>query len=206
MAKNVPRCRSSNTENPNPTLFRDLDDGGVISYVEYLFLLSLLTRPQSGFRIAFDLIDVSAEGTIIKDEFSRVSIRIMQIYKLMLDQSKTMMCIQFCQLGLSKKKQLIGEAEVANLLLTTLSVHFFGVTGERPLTFGQFSTFLKNFQREMLLTEFLEYSRGLEHISIQDFSEILLKYTTLSNEVRHSEIKLNYCRKRLFLGEGSLLD
>jgi hypothetical protein len=33
-----------------PCLFRKLGDNGLISYTEYLFLLSLLTRPKNGFK------------------------------------------------------------------------------------------------------------------------------------------------------------
>ena len=55
------------TETPeNPNLFRKLNDSGLISYMEYLFLMALLTKPKSGFRIAFDLIDVSEENTIVR--------------------------------------------------------------------------------------------------------------------------------------------
>jgi hypothetical protein len=71
-SQTVPKLKEEINDDPRPRLFRDLDENGIISYVEYLFLLSLLTRPQSGFRIAFDLIDTSEEGIIVKEEFSRV--------------------------------------------------------------------------------------------------------------------------------------
>ena len=50
----VPRIYSEMTVNEalseNPQLFRSLGAHGIISYSEYLFLLSLLTRPKRGLR------------------------------------------------------------------------------------------------------------------------------------------------------------
>ncbi|KAL5274397.1 MICU3 family protein [Megaselia abdita] len=53
----------------SPTMFRDLRDKGIISYTEYLFLLSILTKPQSGFRIAFNMFDTDGNQRVDKNEF-----------------------------------------------------------------------------------------------------------------------------------------
>lgn len=50
-------------------LFRNLRDRGIISYTEYLFLLSVLTKPQSGFRIAFNMFDTDGNQRVDKEEF-----------------------------------------------------------------------------------------------------------------------------------------
>ncbi|XP_039430836.1 calcium uptake protein 3, mitochondrial isoform X2 [Culex pipiens pallens] len=50
-------------------LFRSLRDKGIISYTEYLFLLSVLTKPHSGFRIAFNMFDTDGNSRVDKDEF-----------------------------------------------------------------------------------------------------------------------------------------
>ncbi|XP_029834709.2 calcium uptake protein 2, mitochondrial isoform X3 [Ixodes scapularis] len=50
-------------------LFRNLRDNGIISYTEYLFLLSVLTKPQSGFRIAFNMFDTDGNQRVDKEEF-----------------------------------------------------------------------------------------------------------------------------------------
>jgi len=49
--------------------FRDLRDQGIISYTEYLFLLSILTKPKSGFRIAFNMFDTDGNARVDKNEF-----------------------------------------------------------------------------------------------------------------------------------------
>ncbi|KAM6384102.1 calcium uptake protein 2, mitochondrial isoform 2-T2 [Alca torda] len=54
---------------PGPTFFRDLGDKGLISYAEYLFLLTILTKPQTGFRIAFKMLDTDGNEQVEKKEF-----------------------------------------------------------------------------------------------------------------------------------------
>jgi len=53
--------------------FRDLQDRGIISYTEYLFLLSILTKPKSGFHIAFNMFDTDGNAVVDKEEFMVVS-------------------------------------------------------------------------------------------------------------------------------------
>ncbi|XP_008545028.1 calcium uptake protein 3, mitochondrial isoform X1 [Microplitis demolitor] len=53
----------------NSHMFRNLKDKGIISYTEYLFLLSILTKPQTGFRIAFNMFDTDGNEIVDKNEF-----------------------------------------------------------------------------------------------------------------------------------------
>ncbi|XP_053258373.1 calcium uptake protein 3, mitochondrial isoform X1 [Podarcis raffonei] len=50
-------------------LFRNLQEKGVISYTEYLFLLCILTKPHAGFRIAFNMFDTDGNEMVDKKEF-----------------------------------------------------------------------------------------------------------------------------------------
>ncbi|XP_043282868.1 calcium uptake protein 3, mitochondrial isoform X2 [Venturia canescens] len=50
-------------------MFRNLRDKGILSYTEYLFLLSILTKPQTGFRIAFNMFDTDGNERVDKNEF-----------------------------------------------------------------------------------------------------------------------------------------
>lgn len=52
-----------------PTFFRDLGDKGLISYTEYLFLLTILTKPHTGFRVAFQMLNADGDETVEKNEF-----------------------------------------------------------------------------------------------------------------------------------------
>merc|ERR1719222_1407248 len=55
--------------NNSSSLFRGLGNKGLISYSEYLFLLTILIKPQSGFKIAFAMLDQDGNQRIDKDEF-----------------------------------------------------------------------------------------------------------------------------------------
>lgn len=89
----------------SPQMFRTLRDKGIISYTEYLFLLSILTskllrclkavwfglrwlicgsilslslcltEPKSGFQIAFNMFDTDGNQRVDKNEFLVVSIQ-----------------------------------------------------------------------------------------------------------------------------------
>ncbi|XP_022216203.2 calcium uptake protein 3, mitochondrial isoform X8 [Drosophila obscura] len=62
--ENTPALKKGSTR-----LFRNLRDKGIVSYTEYLFLLSILTKPKSGFRIAFNMFDTDGNQRVDKDEF-----------------------------------------------------------------------------------------------------------------------------------------
>uniref|UniRef100_A0A3Q2HND0 Mitochondrial calcium uptake 2 n=1 Tax=Equus caballus TaxID=9796 RepID=A0A3Q2HND0_HORSE len=51
------------------TFFRDLGDKGLISYTEYLFLLTILTKPHTGFHVAFKMLDADGDEMVEKKEF-----------------------------------------------------------------------------------------------------------------------------------------
>ena len=50
-------------------LFRSLGNKGIIAYTEYLFLLTILIKPFSGFKIAFCMLDQDGNERIDKEEF-----------------------------------------------------------------------------------------------------------------------------------------
>ncbi|XP_029415470.1 calcium uptake protein 2, mitochondrial [Nannospalax galili] len=54
------------------TFFRDLGDKGVISYTEYLFLLTILTKPHTGFHVAFKMLDADGNEMIERKEFFKL--------------------------------------------------------------------------------------------------------------------------------------
>ncbi|XP_043189084.1 calcium uptake protein 3, mitochondrial-like isoform X2 [Amphibalanus amphitrite] len=72
----TPRASKSTTH-----MFRDLHDTGIISYTEYLFLLSVLTKPATGFRIAFNMFDTDGNERVSRTEFL-VILRLMALNML----------------------------------------------------------------------------------------------------------------------------
>ncbi|XP_076378257.1 calcium uptake protein 3, mitochondrial isoform X1 [Megalopta genalis] len=64
MRNSIPTLRHG-----SPHMLRNLRDKGIISYTEYLFLLSILTKPNTGFRIAFNMFDTDGNERVDKTEF-----------------------------------------------------------------------------------------------------------------------------------------
>ncbi|XP_052868434.1 calcium uptake protein 3, mitochondrial isoform X4 [Anopheles cruzii] len=160
-------------------LFRSLRDKGIISYTEYLFLLSVLTKPHSGFRIAFNMFDTDGNQRVDKDEF-------LVMEKIFSFAWKGKRGIE------SKEGEEPGEhddyvddeqgLQRKHKVDTTLQVHFFGKKGDKDLQYDGFYNFMKNLQTEVLELEFCEFSKGHERISEVDFAKILLRYTYLDTD------------------------
>ncbi|XP_011693393.1 PREDICTED: calcium uptake protein 3, mitochondrial isoform X2 [Wasmannia auropunctata] len=65
----VMRNSTSSLRHGSTHMFRNLRDKGIISYTEYLFLLSILTKPKTGFQIAFNMFDTDGNERVDKTEF-----------------------------------------------------------------------------------------------------------------------------------------
>ncbi|XP_067121661.1 calcium uptake protein 3, mitochondrial isoform X3 [Centruroides vittatus] len=149
-------------------LFRSLHENGIISYTEYLFLLSVLTKPHSGFRIAFNMFDTDCNQRIDKKEF------------LVLEKIFSKVAHKGHMLKRKEKGESIGKDEaldISDMDDTTLLIHLFGRKGNEDLSFRDFYRFMDNLQTEVLELEFTEFSRGMPTISEVDFAQILLRYT-----------------------------
>ncbi|XP_050485379.1 calcium uptake protein 3, mitochondrial isoform X2 [Bombus huntii] len=201
MRNSVPSLRHG-----NPHMFRNLRDKGIISYTEYLFLLSILIKPTSGFRIAFNMFDTDGNERVDKTEFLVIR-RLLggNLKDRHLDvETKRAMEKVFSHawrgrhgtefkrnLDLPKERQTTLEAiqvqyidddqglQRRHPIDTTLMVHFFGKDGTNELKYENFKCFMENLQQEVLELEFHEFSKGRDAISEIDFAKILLRYTHL---------------------------
>ncbi|XP_075146919.1 mitochondrial calcium uptake 3 isoform X4 [Haematobia irritans] len=183
-------------------LFRTLRDKGIISYTEYLFLLSVLTKPKSGFRIAFNMFDTDGNQRVDKNEFlvvrqilggsfrshelddetRRILKRLVSTeeqarelyYKQKPKETKTNEFDNYIddEEGLQRKHKVD----------TTLQTHLFGKKGNQDLYYEGFYKFMDNLQTEVLELEFTEFSKGNKAITEVDFAKILLRYTYLDTE------------------------
>ncbi|XP_071043763.1 calcium uptake protein 3, mitochondrial isoform X3 [Parasteatoda tepidariorum] len=146
------------------SLFRSLHDRGIISYTEYLFLLSVLTKPQSGFRIAFNMFDTDGNQRVDKKEFLVLE----KIFSTVARKGNML-----------RRKDRSGSDDDADFdtVDTTLLIHLFGKKGNEDLSYDDFYRFMDNLQTEVLELEFTEFSRGMPTISEVDFARILLRYT-----------------------------
>ncbi|XP_068042920.1 calcium uptake protein 3, mitochondrial isoform X4 [Anomalospiza imberbis] len=157
-------------------LFRNLDEKGVISYTEYLFLLCILTKPHAGFRIAFNMFDTDGNEMVDKKEF----LVLQEIFRKKNEKRE--------KRGDEEKRAMLRADDITSSLSdTTLLVHFFGKKGKAELNFEDFYRFMDNLQTEVLEIEFLSYSNGMNTISEEDFAHILLRYTNVENTSSYLE-------------------
>ncbi|XP_068600419.1 calcium uptake protein 2, mitochondrial [Brachionichthys hirsutus] len=165
---------------PGNDLFRTLGDNGLISYTDYLFLLTILTKPRTGFRIAFKMLDVDGNEQVDRKEFLTL--------KKILGKSKR----RAPKDGAEKPVDEGGEVN------TTLQAYFFGKNGQNKLQYQQFFRFMEDLQAEVQEMEFLQFSKGMDTMRREDFAEWLLHYT---NE-EDNELYWENMRKKISSGQS----
>ncbi|CAH2054146.1 unnamed protein product, partial [Iphiclides podalirius] len=194
----------------SPQMFRNMRDKGIISYTEYLFLLSILTKPASGFQIAFNMFDTDGNQRVDKNEFlvllALVSTSAQKNKTEKKEKNNKPSTMEKIFSFAWKGKRGIGEEvndggkdkkgggpqdtyvnddqglQRRHNVDTFLQVHFFGKKGTNDLKFEGFRQFMENLQTEVLELEFHEFSKGHETISEVDFAKILLRYTYLDTD------------------------
>ncbi|XP_017104603.2 calcium uptake protein 3, mitochondrial isoform X7 [Drosophila bipectinata] len=193
--ENTPALKKGSTR-----LFRSLRDKGIISYTEYLFLLSILTKPKSGFRIAFNMFDTDGNQRVDKDEFLVIISILAGAFKDIQNVDPKTQQILSRLVSFDDQGQVVKPMVVANpkrglnyvndgeglqrrhVVATTLQLHFFGKRGTGVINFDNFYRFMDNLQTEVLELEFHEFSKGNSVISELDFAKILLRYTYLATD------------------------
>ncbi|XP_054481899.1 calcium uptake protein 2, mitochondrial isoform X2 [Anoplopoma fimbria] len=165
-------------------LFRTIGDNGLISYTEYLFLLTILTKPHTGFHIAFKMLDVDGNEQVDQKEFLKLK-NIIRKNKMRIPKDGT--------------EKPAEEGKSAN---TTLQTYFFGKRGENKLKYQEFHRFMEDLQAEVQEMEFLQFSRGMDTMRREDFAEWLLHYT---NE-EDNDVYWQNIRKRIPAGQSITFD
>ncbi|GAA6218502.1 calcium uptake protein 2, mitochondrial [Lates japonicus] len=165
-------------------LFRSLGDNGLISYTEYLFLLTILTKPRTGFHIAFKMLDVDGNEHVEKKEFLKL--------KKIIGKSKMTV----------PKDSIEKPAYEGEGVNTTLQAYFFGKKGENKLQYREFHRFMEDLQAEVQEMEFLQFSKGMDTMRREDFAEWLLHYT---NE-EDNEVYWENMRKKIPAGQSITFD
>ncbi|KAM6448532.1 calcium uptake protein 2, mitochondrial [Liasis olivaceus] len=173
---------------PGPTFFRDLGDRGLISYTEYLFLLTILTKPQTGFHIAFKMLDADGNEQVEKKEFFKLQKIIGKQDEFKAASGEDM---------LSQESEMEG-ADTNTMLL----VHFFGKGGKDKLQYCEFQRFMQDLQAEVQEMEFNQFSKGLTLMRKEDFVEWLLYFTDEEN----NEVYWQNVKERIQAGESISMD
>ncbi|TSR75234.1 Calcium uptake protein 2, mitochondrial [Bagarius yarrelli] len=151
----------------------------LISYTEYLFLLTILTKPHTGFDIAFRMLDTDGNEQVDKKEFEKLK-KIIRQRKVAKEVSETTV------------------SEDAGEPSTTLQAFFFGRKGQNKLQYKEFHRFMEDLQAEVQEMEFLRFSKGMDTMRREDFADWLLYYT---NEEDNTDY-LENLRKRVPTGQS----
>ena len=181
----------------NENFFRGLGGKGIISFSEYLFLLTILIKPQSGFKIAFAMLDQDGNERIDKDEFRVLETvfssaarerKIQQIEDSNENGEDGESADATADDSAPLKKSVFDDTDHrlsrshAVNVDTSLLIYFFGKRGEGELGFDDFRKFMDNLQTEVLQMEYNEFAKGTATITEMDFARILLRYTFLNTE------------------------
>ncbi|XP_056314086.1 calcium uptake protein 2, mitochondrial isoform X1 [Danio aesculapii] len=164
-------------------LFRGIGDKGLISYTEYLFLLTIITKSDTGFHIAFKMLDIDGSETVDKLEFQKLK-KVNGPKKELLRQGGT------------EVSDNVDEVD------TTLQVFFFGKDGNKKLQYKDFCRFMEDLQAEVQEVEFTQFSKGMKTMRREDFAEWLLHFT---NE-EDNEAYQDNMRKRIPTGQSITFD
>lgn len=160
--------------------FTKLQDNGIISYTDYLFLLSILIKQQSSFEIAFKMLDRNDSNGIDKDEYLVLERVFSRDWKL-----RRGFYIEDAPLPPLDEEELVDDEaglQRKHDVDTTLVIHFFGKDGTNILTYKTFKKFVTDLQREVLELEFNQFSHGLPVITELDFAKLLIRYTHMDAE------------------------
>ncbi|GAB4832760.1 hypothetical protein Ancab_006777 [Ancistrocladus abbreviatus] len=144
----------------------DTDGDGLISFAEYIFLVTLLSIPESSFSVAFKMFDLDHNGEIDREEFKKV-MGLMRTYNRQGRQHR-----DGRRLGL----KVSGSVENGGLV-----EYFFGKDGKQSLQHEKFVQFLRDLHNEILRLEFAHYDYKLRGtISAKDFALSMVASADLS--------------------------
>ncbi|KAK2585709.1 hypothetical protein KPH14_010322 [Odynerus spinipes] len=155
------------------SIFYKLGSAGLITFSDYIFLLTVLSTSRRHFEIAFRMFDFNGDGDVDSDEFGKVATLIRQ------------------QTSIGNRHR--DHANTGNTFKgvnSALTTYFFGPDMKQKLTIEKFLDFQEQLQREILSLEF--HRRKPDEngkITEADFTELLLAYAGYSDKKKAKMLK-----------------
>uniref|UniRef100_A0AC34GS63 Uncharacterized protein n=1 Tax=Panagrolaimus sp. ES5 TaxID=591445 RepID=A0AC34GS63_9BILA len=166
------KCQFTDPDN----IFTKLGTHGLISFTDYLFLMTVLSTSQSEFILAFGIFDVNTDLSLDKEEFLKVQ-------KLLLSQTNV---------GNRHRDHVMGNSAFKWSADSAITSYFFGKQGEHKLSIDTFLEFQHDLHRDILKIEFERRdpeSNPVGIISEVSFSELLLMHAGLPEKKQKRMMK-----------------
>ncbi|XP_038210143.1 calcium uptake protein 1 homolog, mitochondrial-like isoform X1 [Zerene cesonia] len=142
------------------SIFYKLGSSGLITFSDYIFLLTVLSTSRRHFEIAFRMFDLNGDGDVDCEEFEKVAALIRQ-------QSS---------IG-SRHRDHANTGNTFKGINSALTTYFFGPKLNEKLTIEKFLDFQQQLQKEILSLEFQRKQPDENgRITEADFAELLLAY------------------------------
>ncbi|KAK3719415.1 hypothetical protein QZH41_015667, partial [Actinostola sp. cb2023] len=151
------------------SVFRKMGGYGLISFSDYIFLLTVLSLPPRMYEIAFQMFDLNGDGEVSPEEFEKVQ-------NIMFSLTAT---------GGRHRDHSTTGSVLAYTVNSGLKVYFFGENGEKKLTGKKFIEFQKTLQKEVMYLEFLSYEPVDGRITEGQFADMLLTYSSFHEKKKH---------------------
>ena len=143
------------------SIFYKLGSAGLITFSDYIFLLTVLSTSRRHFEIAFRMFDLNGDGDVDCEEFEKVATLIRQQTSI----------------G-SRHRDHANTGNTFKGVNSALTTYFFGPNLKQKLTIEKFLDFQKQLQREILSLEFQrKHPDESGNISEPDFTNLLLAYS-----------------------------
>ncbi|XP_035824269.1 calcium uptake protein 1, mitochondrial isoform X2 [Aplysia californica] len=155
---------------PN-SIFYKMGQSGLISFSDYIFLLTVLSTPPRNFEIGFRMFDFNGDGEVDLEEFNKVQ-------EIIRNQTSIGM----------RHRNHSNTGSVDHGMSSALSSYFFGKDGSKKLTVKSFLEFQKQLHKEINRIEFNRHAEdGL--MSERDFGSVLLTYAGLPDTKKTRMLK-----------------
>ncbi|GFG40436.1 hypothetical protein Cfor_01605 [Coptotermes formosanus] len=142
------------------SIFYKLGSSGLITFSDYIFLLTVLSTSRRHFEIAFRMFDLNGDGDVDSEEFEKVATLIRQQTSI----------------G-SRHRDHANTGNTFKGVNSALTTYFFGPNMKQKLTIEKFLEFQQQLQREILSLEFQRKGPDENgNITEADFTELLLAY------------------------------
>ncbi|XP_053958723.1 calcium uptake protein 1 homolog, mitochondrial isoform X2 [Anastrepha ludens] len=169
--KDVSECLKLHLD--EDSIFYKLGSYGLITFSDYIFLLTVLSTSRRHFEIAFQMFDLNGDGDVDSEEFEMVA-------DLVRQQST---------IG-SRHRDHAATGNTFKGVNSALTHYFFGPNLDQKLTIQKFIHFQTQLQREILTLEFERKNPNSEGLITEvDFAELLVAYAGYSHKKKARKLK-----------------